>query len=66
MNYVTRRILILALTNRPTDDQMQEIIHGQRNNPTNTSIKTVLIGNKSCTVCTQAHSALDWMRGLSS
>jgi hypothetical protein len=59
---VTRRNLILALTNKPTDDQMHEGINAQRNNPTNLSIKTVLI---HC-VCTQANSTLDWMRGLGS
>jgi hypothetical protein len=51
---VTRRNLILALTNKPTDDQMHEGINTQketnalRNNPSNLSIKTVLILNTPC------------------
>jgi hypothetical protein len=45
---VTRRNLILALPNKPTDDQINEGINAQRNNPTNLSIKTALILNTPC------------------
>jgi hypothetical protein len=51
--------------NIPTDDQMHEGINKQRNNPTNISIKT-LLKYSIHHVSIQAHSTLDWMRGLGS
>jgi hypothetical protein len=51
--------------NIPTDDQMYEGINKQRNNPTNISIKT-LLKYSIHPVSIQAHSTLDWMRGLGS
>jgi hypothetical protein len=61
--YVTRRTLILALTNKITDNQIHEGINALRNNPSNLSVKTQYSINR---VYTQAYSALDWMRGLGS